>query len=181
LSQASRVPMHRLMAGDLSLEPLLASHADAMFEVLSDPAIYEYENEPPASVYALRDRYARLESRLSPDGEEIWLNWVVRVGTGELIGFVQATLRPGGQAAVAYEMNSAYWGRGLASQALQAMLLELVERYQVRDLWAVLKRANHRSQRLLQRAGFVMTSSAEHVRRRIAADEMLMHLAVPPE
>ncbi|MBL0148486.1 MAG: GNAT family N-acetyltransferase [Ideonella sp.] len=179
MNRGGRVPMHRLRAGDLSLEPLMASHAEAMFEVLSDPAIYEYENEPPPSVHALRERYARLESRLSPDGQEIWLNWVVRLGTGEAIGFVQATLRPDGQAAVAYELASDYWGRGLASQAVRAMLLELVERYQARDLWAVLKRVNHRSQRLLQRAGFTLASPAEHSRRQIDADEMLMHLPVP--
>lgn len=176
---ASQVPMFMLQAGDLRLEPEHPRHAEEMFVVLSDPAIYEYENEAPPSVYALRGGYERRQSRLSPDGEEVWLNWVVRLGTGEAIGYVQATLRPDGQAAVAYEFNSRYWGRGLASQALRAMMLELVERYQTRDFWAVLKRVNLRSQRLLQRAGLTMASPAEHARRQVPADEMLMHLAVP--
>ena len=34
----------------------LAAHADEMFVVLSDPAIYEFENAPPASADALRER-----------------------------------------------------------------------------------------------------------------------------
>ena len=136
---ASQVPMFVLQAGDLRLEPEHPRHAEEMFVVLSDPAIYEYENEPPPSVYALRGGYERRQSRLSPDGEEVWLNWVVRLGTGEAIGYVQATLRPDGQAAVAYEFNSRYWGRGLASQAQRAKMLELVEREQTRDIWAVLK------------------------------------------
>jgi hypothetical protein len=34
----------------LTLEPQVAGHAEEMFVVLSDPAIYEYENEPPPSL-----------------------------------------------------------------------------------------------------------------------------------
>ena len=41
-------PMRNLKTKRLTLEPLLESHAPAMFEVLSDPAIYEFENEPPS-------------------------------------------------------------------------------------------------------------------------------------
>src|SRR5438105_11650934 len=74
-----------------ALEPQLPIHAEQMFEVLSDPAIYEYENEPPASVDWLRARFARLESRQSPDGCEKWLNWVIRLPSSELAGYVQAT------------------------------------------------------------------------------------------
>ena len=36
------------------------THAEEMFVVLSDPAIYEYEGEPPRSVQGLRDRFANL-------------------------------------------------------------------------------------------------------------------------
>ena len=32
------------------LEPQIAAHAEEMFVVLSDPAIYEYENQPPPSL-----------------------------------------------------------------------------------------------------------------------------------
>jgi ribosomal-protein-alanine N-acetyltransferase len=54
--------------GSLTLELQTAAHAEAMFVVLSDPAIYEYENEPPASLDWLRTRFAKLETRLSADG-----------------------------------------------------------------------------------------------------------------
>ena len=107
--------------GSLTLEPQTAAHAEAMFVVLSDPAIYEYENEPPASLDWLRTRFAKLETRLSADGAERWLNWAIRLPSSELIGYVQATVRPGGRAAIAYELSSAYRGRGLAGQAVEAM------------------------------------------------------------
>jgi len=112
----------------LTLEPQAQQHAAEMFVVLSDPAIYEYENEPPASLEALRRRYAALEARRSPDGREQWLNWVIRLPTGEPIGYVQATVYPDRRAAIAYELGSAWWGRGLARQAVEAMVAELVAR-----------------------------------------------------
>ena len=146
--------MRSIHADGLTLEPQVAAHADAMFVVLSDPAIYEYENQPPKSVEWLRERFAKLESRRSPDRSEQWLNWVIRISSSELAGYVQATVRADGQAAIAYELSSAYWGRGLAQTAVRAMIGELVEHYGVHAITAVLKRANRRSQRLLERLNF---------------------------
>ena len=46
--------MRILETAALTLEPLTARHADEMFAVLGDPAIYAYENEPPASCWCSR-------------------------------------------------------------------------------------------------------------------------------
>ena len=66
-----------------TLEPQTAAHAEQMFVVLNDPAIYEYEDKPPPSLELewLRERFARLESRRSGDGRQQWLNWVIRLPT----------------------------------------------------------------------------------------------------
>ena len=161
-----------------TLEPQIAAHAEEMFVVLSDPAIYEYENQPPPSLEWLRTRYKQLETRLSADGHEQWLNWVIRVPTSELVGYVQATVHPDGRAAIAYELSSAYWGRGFARQAVQAMISELVAHYQVRTLSAVLKRENLRSLRLLERLGFSLASPEQHAERHIEPGEVLMHRGI---
>ncbi|HET7364992.1 MAG TPA: GNAT family N-acetyltransferase [Burkholderiales bacterium] len=155
------------------LEPQLAAHADEMFVVLGDPALYEYENEPPASVDWLRERFARLESRRSADGTQRWLNWVVRLRAAGLIGYVQATVFPTGRAAIAYVFASGYWGRGLGSEACHAMIAELAERYEVVTVYAIFKRRNLRSARLLERLGFAPTS-AQAVGVDLEADELLM-------
>lgn len=172
--------MRPLVAGDLLLEPQVAAHADAMFVVLSDPRIYEHENAPPASVDALRERFRRLESRLSADGQELWLNWVIRLPGGDLAGFVQATVSPGGRAAIAYELASAHWGRGIAYHAVQAMIDELIDGFGVHTLYAVLKRDNRRSLRLLERLGFAATLPDEGVARAVEPGELLMHRAGRP-
>lgn len=168
-------PMRAIECATLRLEPQTAAHAQEMFVVLSDPAIYEYENQPPPSLDWLRDRFVKLESRQSPDGHEQWLNWVIRLPRSGLIGFVQATLRRSGRAAIAYELSSAYWGRGLAHQAVEAMLRELAGRYGVLGFSAVLKQENLRSRRLLERLGFSLASPDEHLSLRVEPGELLMH------
>lgn len=166
--------MRPLVTPRLTLEPLLAAHADEMFAVLADPAIYSYENQPPASLAWLRDRYARLESRRSADGSQQWLNWVMRPPAAPPIGYVQATVYGNGHALIGYEMASTHWGRGLASEAVEAMIAELRDAYGVTRVSAVLKSANERSLKLLQRRGFVPADAAWLDAHPIDSDERAM-------
>jgi ribosomal-protein-alanine N-acetyltransferase len=166
--------MRTLTSGILRLEPQVAAHAEAMFEVLCDPAIYEHENEPPASVEWLRTRFAKLETRLSADGTQQWLNWVVFLPPVAPIGYVQATVYASRRADIAYVLNSRYWGRGLATAAAKLMIAELVASYDVETLSAVLKRTNERSKRLLERNDFALASESLHLEYKAGADEVLM-------
>jgi len=172
--------MRAVVTGDFTLEPQVAAHAGEMFTVLGDPALYQYENAPPPSIDWLRTRFAKLESRRSPNGQEQWLNWVIRLPTAELAGFVQATVRADGGAAIAYVLASRHWGRGLATRAVQAMIDELVERCAVRRLSAVFKRENRRSMRLLQRLGFELAAPRQEDGFAIEPDEWRMELEVRP-
>ena len=159
----------------LVLEPQVAAHADEMFVVLSDPAIYEFENAPPASVEALRERYRALEARRSPDGRQLWLNWTVRLKDGDVaIGYVQATVLPDTAALVAYEFNSAWWGRGLAHEAVAAAMRELRQHLGVTRFGAVFKTANERSRRLLARLGMRPAASGQFPSALVEADESAM-------
>jgi len=168
------VQMRVIETSRLTLLPQTAAHANEMFVVLSDPAIYEYENEPPPSAEWLSARFAKLETRRSADGNEQWLNWVIRLRSLELIGYVQATIRQEGSATIAYEMSSAFWGRGLAHEAVDAMITELTDHYRIRDFSAVLKRGNLRSIRLLERSGFKLTSPDKQATYPIEPGEILM-------
>jgi RimJ/RimL family protein N-acetyltransferase len=145
-----------------------------MFRVLSDPAIYEFENEPPRSEEWLTQRYKLLESRGSPDGTEQWLNWVVRLPSGELAGYVQATVLASAKSCVAYELNSRYWRQGIGTSAVSAMLEELRSTYSVHTVVAVLKTANHRSMELLRRLGFAPASDSQAAEFKPEADESVM-------
>ena len=146
--------MNSLRTGSLLLEPQVAAHAADMFDVLSDPAIYEFENSPPQSRAWLEHRFAKLESRASADGTEQWLNWVIRLPTGALAGYVQATVTQDRTAHMAYELASKYWRQGIGSASVSAVLCELEANHDVHAFAATLKARNYRSLSLLRSLGF---------------------------
>jgi RimJ/RimL family protein N-acetyltransferase len=79
---------------------------------------------------------------------------VVRERTGAAaMGYVQATVLADGEALIAYEFASRFWGLGYAREAVAAMMQELSGAYGVRRVGAVFKKTNHRSRKLLGRLG----------------------------
>ncbi len=166
--------MRTLVASRCSLEPQIAAHAHEMFRVLSDPAIYQFENEPSLSEEWLTQRYAKLERRASADGSQTWLNWVILLPSGELAGYVQATVFSSGAALVAYELASRYWRRGIGRSALLAVLHELDENYGTMLFAAVLKSANFRSEGLLVSLGFEPASKEQTAQFGAEPDEKVM-------
>lgn len=176
--QAPLAELNTLFATQCILEPQVEAHAREMFEVLSDPAIYEFENEAPPSIEWLAHRFKRLESRKSTDGTEQWLNWVVRLPSRELAGYAQATVLPSGASYIAYELASRYWRRGIGSSAVRAVLGECAARYGVHTFVAVLKAANYRSAGLLRSLGFVAASEQQFAEYGAEPDEIVMTKAI---
>jgi [ribosomal protein S5]-alanine N-acetyltransferase len=118
--------------------------------------------------------YARLERRASADGNQTWLNWVVRLLSGELAGYVQATVLRTGAALVAYELASRHWRKGIGSCAVSTMLDELQSRYGVHHFVAVLKATNYRSLELLCGLGFQPGSQRQRVDFAAEPNELIM-------
>ena len=170
--------MNTLVAGPLRLEPQVAGHAPEMFEVLRDPAIYEFENQRPESPEWLERRYQQLETRRSPDGFERWLNWVIRLPSGRLAGYVQATVLRESTAFIAYELASPFWRQGIGSSAVTAVLQELVCTYEVHTCLAVLKARNFRSESLLRHLGFASEPPEGLAPVPVEPDERVMYKPV---
>jgi RimJ/RimL family protein N-acetyltransferase len=171
--------MRTITTQGCTLEPMVEAHAREMFVVLSDPAIYEFEREPPPSVERLAAAYRLRESRQSPDGRERWLNWVVRLESQELAGYVQATVLQSGVALVAYEFASKHWRQGIGSRSVRAMMQELAVAEGVRTCIAILKMRNHRSMGLLLHLGFEPATDADAATYGADADEAVMRRAAP--
>jgi RimJ/RimL family protein N-acetyltransferase len=166
--------MQSITTAQLVLEPLTVAHAEAMFEVLADPEIYRYlDYPPPPSLEHLRRLYTRLESRKSPDGSQLWLNWVVRVPGQAPVGYVQATVIAPGSAWVAYVLSSKHWGRGYAHAAAQAMIEHLNKAYGVSRYLATVEAENQRSIRLLDRLAFRAATADEANGQGLSATERL--------
>ncbi len=170
--------MRALHAGTLRLEPQTAAHAREMFVVLSDPAIYEFENAPPPSEAYLFERFTKLESRKSRDGNEHWLNWVIRLPSGELAGYVQATVTQKGVAYVAYELASRFWRQGIGRASVLAMLNELSANYSVTNCYAVLKASNYRSEALLKALDFKLHADPDSADIECESDEIVLSKAL---
>ena len=162
------------------LEPQVEAHAPEMYVVLCDPAIYEYEGVPPPSLDKLANGLRRRESRISPDGSEKWLNWAVRLPSGELTGYVQGTVYGSGAAYIAYEFSSKYWRQGIGSAAVACMLDDLRDSYAVHKFVAVLKTANFRSMGLLRKLGFTSGTEEDAKLYEAAPDETTLIMGAKP-
>ena len=116
----------------LDFEPLAVTHAAELAPLLDDASLHEFTGGAPLPAAALAARYARLAARRSPDGGQLWGNWVVRIrATGAPAGIMQATLPVGGPAAgpaeVAWVVVRAAQGRGYAKEAARSLVAVLQE------------------------------------------------------
>ena len=144
--------MRELAGEGLTLEPQVAAHAGELYAVIADPTLYEFiDSKEPASEAALRERLTKLETRLSGDGTEHWLNWVVRTAAGDVAGYVQATVTPDHAAEIAYVLGRAHWRRGYGFIASRLMIEELRQRYGATRIMATLDPANTASLALLKK------------------------------
>ncbi|MEL6346632.1 MAG: GNAT family N-acetyltransferase [Myxococcota bacterium] len=139
----------------LRCEPVTQAHAAPMFPLLSDTRIYTHlPGGPPASLDALRRRYRFLRDGVSPDGQERWLNWIlVRRIDDCPLGFWQATVRAH-DASIAYVLHPDHQGQGFATEAGDAILPYLFDRYPIDALRAEIAIDNQASKRLIARLGF---------------------------
>ena len=128
--------------------------------MLDDAALHEFTGGAPLAPAALAARYARLAERRSPDGHQLWGNWVMRVrGTGMAVGTVQVTLPAGGPSAgpaeVAWVVGPQAQGRGYAKEAASGLVAMLREAG-----WTVIAHihpAHLASQRVARAAGLSPT------------------------
>lgn len=110
----------------VSIEPLAASHAVEMVEVLADPALYAFTGGSPPDLAELSERFDR-QTRGSGRLGERWLNWVVRV-EGTAVGSVQATVMGEDEAAVAilaWLVSPPSQGQGIATAATRLAIARL--------------------------------------------------------
>ena len=145
----------------LDLEPVTVHHAAELAPLLNDAALHEFTGGAPLGPAALAARYALLAARRSPDGSQLWGNWVIRVrGTGAAAGTLQATLPAGGPGAgpaeVAWVLARRYQGRSYAAEAARSLVAALQQAG-----WTVMAHIHPRhlaSQRVARAAGLSPSS-----------------------
>ncbi|CAG1009995.1 hypothetical protein BURK1_03728 [Burkholderiales bacterium] len=106
----------------LVLEPLVPGHAAEAFVAFADADLYAFMvGEPPASVDALRDEFARLAAGC-PRPDERWVNWLARRrDDASLVGWHQATVA-GARADIAWVTFAGSTRRGHAREGAAAVV-----------------------------------------------------------
>jgi len=110
------------------LDPLAVSHAEEMLPLLGDATLYQFIGGNPPTLSELRALYEQQVVKNSPDGSQLWLNWIIRVSDNEPVGSVQATVYERGVsvvAEVAWVIGTAYQGNGYAREAATVMVVWL--------------------------------------------------------
>jgi RimJ/RimL family protein N-acetyltransferase len=149
------VELENIDAERTVLVALRASDADELAGLLDEADLREWLRA--YDVGELRDRFAGWETRRSPDGDELWLNWIVRErGDQRAVGWVQATVR-GTTASIAYALLPAERGAGAASDAVRALVRWLRDRLAVTVVTAEIDESNSASARVAVAAGFERT------------------------
>jgi RimJ/RimL family protein N-acetyltransferase len=155
---------NEIVTARLVLTPLRVDDADAMVEVLEDPRLHEFVGGRPASLDELRAQYRRFVAG-SPDPNERWLNWIVRLGVdARPVGTVQATitLDANGNAStahVAWVIGGPWQRRGYGSEAARA-LVEWLRRHDTTVVLAHVHPEHRASAAVATRAGLRPTPEA---------------------
>jgi RimJ/RimL family protein N-acetyltransferase len=137
------------------LVALRADDADELAGLLEEERMREWLRA--RDVGELRERFATWESRRSPDGDESWLNWVVRERhDARALGWLQATVR-GDAATVTYAILPAERGAGAAADAVRALVRWLHHTLGVVMVTAEIDETHEASVRVAVSAGFERT------------------------
>jgi len=154
-TESHRAPTTTLLSSErLRIEPLRIEHTEQVMSDLQDPAIYRYLPGDPPSPQALHRRHAAWVVGHSPDGGELWLNWVAFLGDTMLpIGTAQATLPRQGPGMFAYTIFPPYWRQGYAKEMTRSVLDHLFKTHKSTELRAEIDTRNIGSIRVVESLG----------------------------
>lgn len=143
-----------LVTPRLNLEPIGEDHAQELWELFSDLKLHEFVPYEPLSLEKQRERCAKWAKRRSPDGAELWLNWLARdLKSNHPVGHFQAGVKNDGVASIGYVVARSFQNRGLATEALHAVFDYLKGPLAVRQVKAWSDTRNLASHRLAQKMG----------------------------
>jgi RimJ/RimL family protein N-acetyltransferase len=137
------------------LRPLIPPDADALYAYLREPAVTELTSYPAVSVALVDAIIDRSMSRWAAGGLGKW--GIALQHDDKLVGTCGFNeWSPVHRwAELAYDLAQPQWGKGLARQAVAAVLQWAFQQDQIDRAHAFVRVDNRRSQGLLERSGFV--------------------------
>ena len=154
--------MANLFSERIRIEPVRSAHAELVLSPLQNPAIYTYLPDDPPTAEDLQKRYDYWENGRSPDGKELWLNWVGFLrGSMTPIGTFQATLPTGKAGSFAYVVFPSFWRQGYAREMASCLISHLFQTYDQPSLYAEIDTRNTGSIRLVESLGLTRIATTE--------------------
>ena len=140
----------------MRLVPVTPENSERLWEVLQQPDLREYQDLPEVDRTQFRRMVAARPRNLVPGswGRFEWLLYLE--GVTDAVGWASLRIaeRSTNSGEVGYSVVREYRGRGLASEALRAIVDEAFTRLQMRKVRAYCVPDNIASRRVLANAGF---------------------------
>lgn len=150
-----RSPLPTLQGPRIHLRPHRKDDLPAFFALYSDPEVMRYWSFPAwTDIAQARDRFSA--ALLSPGVDGIHA-WAVAGADDALIGGLTLFSIDGVQrrAEIGYALQSTYWGRGYAQEAMRLAVDYAFDALRLRRIEADIDPRNQGSCRLVERMGFV--------------------------
>lgn len=141
----------------LHIRPFVAADAADLARRRSDPEVAKYQNwSIPYSVERAESMVASIVEMGGPANGEWWMAAVCNRSNGEVLGDLALHLSEDGRTAeIGYTFASENWGKGYASEAVDALLGYLFDVLGVTRVFGMLHPDNPASAMVLERSGFL--------------------------
>jgi RimJ/RimL family protein N-acetyltransferase len=157
------------------LRQWFGSDAEALVPLANDPYIARYLSHifPQPYTRADADRWIREQGTAETIGQfAIEVDGQLAGGIGFIIGSGERV----GTAALGYWLGRRFWGRGVMTEAVQAVTQWAFDTLRVRRVWANVMGPNIGSARVLEKAGYVLEAKMKSAicdRRGMIHDELI--------
>jgi ribosomal-protein-alanine N-acetyltransferase len=150
--------MRTIRSERLRLVPVDPENADVLWDVLQEPDLRDFQDLPDIDVAQFLRTVAARPRRLEPGtaGRFEWLLFFDPATSAEPLGWVSLRIseRTPTTAEIGYSIVRAYRGRGIASEAVAALIEEGFRKVQLRRIRAYCVPENLSSRAVLRRSGF---------------------------
>ncbi|HEY1802199.1 MAG TPA: GNAT family N-acetyltransferase [Terriglobales bacterium] len=140
----------------LQLREFLSADADALVQVLSDPATMQYY-PAPYDRQGVADWIERNRRRYENDGHGLWA--MIFKKNGELIGdcgLAAQRIEDVAEIEIGYHVRRDFWGQGLATEAASACRDFGFERLEAPRLISLIRPENLSSRRVAEKVGMTV-------------------------
>jgi [ribosomal protein S5]-alanine N-acetyltransferase len=148
--------MRTVLTERLRLVPVTAQNAQALWHMLQQPGLREFQDLPDVDLVHFRRMVAARPTTLEPGawGRFEWMTYLE--GVREPTGWTSLRVgeRVSGSAEVGYSVVQSYRGRGIATECVRAIVGEAFARLHLRKIRAYCVPENMASRAVLIRAGF---------------------------